>query len=81
VEGSPLKGTLKGTHHAFSTTSPAFHKYPFVAFRIRHSLSRPSGITTLYSGHDLSRFGGIANESLTLLVMMLSMISGKWKEP
>lgn len=28
-------------------------------------------LTTLYSGH-------MASESLTLLVMMLSMISGKW---
>lgn len=69
----------KGTHHAFSTTSPAFLKCAFFAFRFWHSLSRHSGITTLYSGHDLSRLSGIASESLTLLVMMLSMISGKWK--
>ena len=51
--------------YAFTLTSPAFLRCAFLAFLIRH-------VTTLYSGH-------IASESLTLLVMMLSMISGKWK--
>ena len=60
---------LKGAQ-ALNVTSPSFGKCAFFAFRIRHNLSRQSGITTLYSGH-------IASESLTLLVMMLSMISGK----
>jgi hypothetical protein len=55
--------------HDFSTTSPAFLKYPFFAFLIQ--------LTTLYSGRDLSRPSGIASESLTLLVMSLSIISGK----
>ncbi len=49
----------------FTTTSPAFLKYPFFAFRILQ-------LTTLYSGH-------IASESLTLLVIRFSIISGKWK--
>ncbi|MBK9419237.1 MAG: hypothetical protein IPN62_18635 [Flavobacteriales bacterium] len=50
--------------YTFTTTSPAFRKCAFFAFLILQ-------LTTLYSGH-------IASESLTLLVMMLSMISGKW---
>ncbi len=64
--------TPSATDYAFSTTSPAFLKCAFFAFRMRQ-------VTTLYSGH-------IASESLTLQrsreaakrVMMLSMISGKW---
>ncbi len=51
--------------YAFATTSPASRKCVFRALRILQ-------LTTLYSGH-------MASESLTLLVMMLSMISGKWK--
>lgn len=62
--------TPSATDYAFSTTSPAFLKCAFFAFRMRQ-------VTTLYSGH-------IASESLTLQrsreaakrVMMLSMISG-----
>jgi hypothetical protein len=53
-------------------TSHAFLKCAFFAFLILQ-------LTTLYSGHDLSRPSGIASESLTLLVMRLSIISGKWK--
>ncbi len=45
--------------YPFSTTSPSFRKCAFFAFRIRHSLSRPSEITTLYSGQ-------IANEPISL---------------
>jgi len=46
----------------FTTTSPAFRKCAFFAFRIRQ-------LTTLYSGH-------MASESLTLLVIIFSIISG-----
>ena len=53
------------TTYAFATTSPAFLRCVFLAFRILQ-------LTTLYSGH-------MASESLTLLVIMFSIISGKWK--
>ena len=46
-------------------TSPALLRCVFRAFLILQ-------LTTLYSGH-------MASESLTLLVMRLSIISGKWK--
>ena len=50
-------------------TSPAFLRCVFRAFLIRQ-------LTTLYSGHDLSRPSGITKLSITLLVMWLSIISG-----
>ena len=53
------------TSHTFTTTSPASLKCVFRAFLILQ-------LTTLYSGH-------MASESLTLLVIRLSIISGKWK--
>ncbi len=59
------RGHALKTSHAFATTSPAFLRCVFLAFRILQ-------LTTLYSGH-------MASESLTLLVMRLSIISGKWK--
>jgi hypothetical protein len=48
-------------HDTFMPTSPVF--------LIRQ-------LTTLYSGHDLSRPSGITKLSITLLVMWLSIISG-----
>src|SRR5690606_3088338 len=51
--------------YPFTTTSPDFRKCAFFAFLILQ-------LTTLYSGH-------IASESLTLLVIRFSIISGKWK--
>ena len=51
--------------HTFAMTSPALLRCVFLALRILQ-------LTTLYSGH-------IAKLSLTLEVMRLSIISGKWK--